>query len=69
MPTMTKKTNLTPATASSTEAAAGYADFLRDIKTRIQTARIKAALAVNRELILLYWGIGRDILKRQEEQG
>jgi len=66
---MTKKTNLTPATASSTEAAAGYADFLRDIKTRIQTARIKAVLAVNRELILLYWGIGRDILKRQEEQG
>lgn len=54
MPTMTKKTNLTPATASSTEAAAGYADFLRDIKTRIQTARIKAALAVNCELILLY---------------
>jgi predicted nuclease of restriction endonuclease-like (RecB) superfamily len=48
---------------------AGYAEFLRDIKARVQTAQIRAALAVNKELVLLYWGIGRDILQRQQEQG
>lgn len=32
-------------------------------------ARVKAALAVNKELILLYWQIGREILQRQQEKG
>jgi len=47
----------------------GYDELLQDIKNRVKTSRIRAALAVNRELVLLYWGIGRDILKRQSEQG
>jgi predicted nuclease of restriction endonuclease-like (RecB) superfamily len=42
-----------------------YAAFLNDLKTRIRAARTKAALAVNRELILLYWQIGRGVLERQ----
>ncbi len=46
-----------------------YELFLADLKNRIQTARIKASLAVNQELILLYWQIGRDILERQEAEG
>src|SRR5689334_5656349 len=46
---------------------AGYDDLLRDIKERVKTARVRAALAVNRELVLLYWGIGRDILQRQQQ--
>ena len=48
---------------------AGYADWLAELKTRIHTAQQRAALAVNRELVLLYWQIGRDILARQAEQG
>ncbi|MDP1613485.1 MAG: PDDEXK nuclease domain-containing protein [Sulfuritalea sp.] len=47
----------------------GYADWLADLKTRIHTAQQRAALAVNRELVLLYWQIGRDILERQARQG
>lgn len=47
----------------------GYADWLHDLKTRIHSAQQRAALAVNRELVLLYWQIGRDILARQAEQG
>lgn len=47
----------------------GYADWLRDLKTRIHGAQQRAALAVNRELVLLYWQIGRDILARQAAQG
>lgn len=47
----------------------GYADWLQELKTRIHTAQQRAALAVNREMVLLYWQIGRDILARQAEQG
>lgn len=48
---------------------AGYADWLAKLKSRIHAAQQRAALAVNRELVLLYWQIGRDILARQAEQG
>jgi predicted nuclease of restriction endonuclease-like (RecB) superfamily len=46
-----------------------YQDYLAQLKERIRSAQVKAALAVNRELVLLYWGIGRDILQRQAQQG
>ena len=49
--------------------AAGYDDFLRELKERIRSAQVRAVLAVNRELVLLYWQIGRDILTRQQQQG
>ena len=48
---------------------AGYTDWLAELKARIHAAQQRAALAVNRELVLLYWQIGRDILGRQAEQG
>ncbi|MFO1287871.1 MAG: DUF1016 N-terminal domain-containing protein [Rubrivivax sp.] len=47
----------------------GYADWLAELKGRIHAAQQRATLAVNRELVLLYWQIGRDILARQAEQG
>ncbi|MCP5023904.1 MAG: DUF1016 domain-containing protein, partial [bacterium] len=47
----------------------GYSELLEGLKGRIQKARGKAALAVNTELILLYWGMGKDILRRQEREG
>ena len=47
----------------------GYARWLDELKSRIHTAQQRAALAVNRELVLLYWQIGRDILQRQAAQG
>ncbi len=46
-----------------------YATFLKSLKERIRQAQIKAALAVNNELILLYWQIGREILSRQHQEG
>lgn len=46
-----------------------YEAFLLDLKNRIRSAQVKAALAVNRELVLLYWQIGRDILARQQQLG
>ncbi len=47
----------------------GYDDLLRDLKDRVRAARVRAALAVNSELVLLYWSIGRDILERQGRLG
>jgi predicted nuclease of restriction endonuclease-like (RecB) superfamily len=47
----------------------GYAALLAELKERIRTARLRAAVAVNQELILLYWSIGRDILLRQVAEG
>jgi hypothetical protein len=46
-----------------------YTSLLAEIKERIRAARLRAALAVNRELILLYWSIGHDILVRQAMEG
>jgi len=48
---------------------AGYPALLEDIKARIRAAQIKTALSVNRELIQLYWGIGKDIVERQRREG
>ena len=48
--------------------APGYSAFLTDVKSRIQTARLAAGRAVNRELVLLYWDIGRGILEKQSVQ-
>ncbi len=46
-----------------------YAAWLADLKARIHRAQQRATLAVNRELVLLYWQIGRDILERQGREG
>ena len=58
---MAKKQSIVPSDA--------YQTFLRNLKSRIRTAQVKAALAVNSELILLYWKIGREILSKQDEEG
>jgi predicted nuclease of restriction endonuclease-like (RecB) superfamily len=47
----------------------GYTEWLAELKLRIHSAQQRSALAVNRELVLLYWQIGRDILQRQAQQG
>lgn len=44
-----------------------YIKFLNGIKSRIASARIKAARSVNKELIKLYWDIGRNIVEQQEK--
>jgi predicted nuclease of restriction endonuclease-like (RecB) superfamily len=46
-----------------------YFVLLDGLKQRIRTAQVKAALAVNQELIALYWHIGREILARQQQAG
>jgi len=46
-----------------------YYRFAEGIKRRIRAAQIKAAISANRELILLYWDIGRAIVDAQKDKG
>ncbi len=49
------------------ESDKDYLKLLHDIKSHIQNSRLKAALAVNSELLKFYWGLGCMILYRQRE--
>ncbi len=64
-----KTTQVKDQPVSLTQPPAGYAEWLGELKNRIHNAQQRATLAVNRELVLLYWQIGRDILARQANQG
>jgi predicted nuclease of restriction endonuclease-like (RecB) superfamily len=46
-----------------------YGPWLAELKAQIHTAQQQAARSVNRELVLLYWQIGRGILDRQGREG
>ena len=61
--------NQKPEKDASIKSDAAYQSFLSNLRKRIRRAQVKAALAVNSELTLLYWQIGRDILERQEKEG
>ena len=55
--------------ASAPSLPADYAPLLTEIKERVRSARIKAGLAANRELLTLYWEIGRLIAGAQKRSG
>ena len=44
-----------------------YVKLVAHLKERIKSAQLKAALAVNQELINLYWYIGHQILEKQKQ--
>ena len=46
-----------------------YNSFLQSLKERIQSAQVRAALAVNGELVTLYWQIGHEIIVEQRRRG
>lgn len=47
----------------------GYREFLAELTRRVQSARVTAGRAVNRELVALYWDIGCGIVEKQSTQG
>jgi predicted nuclease of restriction endonuclease-like (RecB) superfamily len=55
--------------ASKSIIPADYAGWLAGLKDRISSARQRAALSVNQELVRLYHHIGTEILERQTRQG
>ena len=46
-----------------------YRALIADLKTRIRSAQIKAAVTVNTQLIALYWDIGQLIVEKQRTSG
>ena len=58
-----------PANEATDLLPKGYEELLGQLKEGIRSAQFRATLAVNRELVLLYWQIGREILQRQEQEG
>ncbi|MBH0181738.1 MAG: hypothetical protein HP490_08715 [Nitrospira sp.] len=53
----------------ATIARSGFAALVTEVKGRIQAAQTRAMLAVNAELVRLYWDIGRIIDERQKREG
>lgn len=46
-----------------------YANLLSEVKQRVRSAQIRAAMAASAELLALHWDIGRMILDRQKREG
>ena len=46
-----------------------YIDFFAEVKERIRRSQYEALKAVNKELIQLYWDIGRMIVEKQRDLG
>lgn len=44
-----------------------YKEWLEQLKTKIQSAQLKAAIAVNSQLLQLYWDLGKDIVQKQSQ--
>ncbi len=55
--------------SDSLQVTGDYNSFLQTLKKRIQSAQRRSALAVNRELVILYWRVGHDILVEQQRRG
>src|SRR5215471_6968202 len=55
--------------AELTPSSKSYQELLARLKNQIRTAQFRAAVAVNQQLVLLYWQIGTEILTRQKEDG
>ena len=53
-------------TASGSITALGYNDWLAGLKAKVRQVQLKAAIAVNQELLAFYWELGADIIEKQK---
>jgi predicted nuclease of restriction endonuclease-like (RecB) superfamily len=58
-----------PASRPADVLPQGYGEFLDGLKARIRMALVRATLAISRELVALYWELGRAVVERQEAEG
>ncbi len=58
-----------PPTPARSGMPGWYPDMLDAVSSRISTGRVRAAAAVNQELVATYWAIGKEILDRQSQEG
>jgi predicted nuclease of restriction endonuclease-like (RecB) superfamily len=55
--------------AEAVAASADYRALIERLKQRVRESQTRAARAVNRELVMLYWSIGREIVEQQQVSG
>ena len=65
----TQKETLTTRQEITEQGFFDYASWLSSLKQRIRETQLRAAIVVNTELVRMYWQIGHEILKRQQQQG
>ena len=58
-----------PITESIENMPTSYLEFIKNLKNRIKTKRLKNILSANASMILMYWDIGNSILERQQKEG
>lgn len=58
-----------PVAPNLSEMSDAYLKFIEEVKSEMQKQRISVVLNANSSMTCLYWNIGRDILKKQEEEG
>jgi predicted nuclease of restriction endonuclease-like (RecB) superfamily len=59
----------TPVKRNKSTLIKGYEELLKEVKAKVRSSQLKAAISVNKELIQLYWEIGRAIHVKQEKEG
>lgn len=58
-----------PSSRKTEVSTTHYKKFIASLKDKIRSAQIKGSIAVNKELIKLYWDLGKDIVEKQEQEG
>lgn len=66
---MAHKTPNVPTKKKSDVSENEYQTTLADLKRQIRESQLKAAVGINKELICLYWAIGKTIVEKQEHSG
>ena len=51
-----------------TSATPGYLEWLHGLASRYRASQIKAATAVNSEMLKFYWSLGADIVRMEPNQ-
>jgi len=65
---MTRSKSVSKQLTQSQSLPDSYPALLQELKERIRESQLRAAVAVNRGLVLLYWHIGQEILGRQDRE-
>lgn len=64
---MAKKEKSLMRTSKPAVSQSEYSNFIAHLKTKIRSSQFKATISVNREMIRLYWDIGKDLLEKQQQ--
>jgi len=51
---------------SNLDFSTDYINWLEELKTKVRRSQLKAAVAVNQELLKFYWDLGFDIVEKQK---